>query len=84
VAQHSVFTPRRLARIELTLDAPSPLTGTGSAMVADGQDVAMVRAALVDAQGRRISAQDPQASANITFRYAALVHLALVHLPPRS
>ena len=27
--------------------------------------------------------QDPQASANITFRYAALVHLALVHLPPR-
>ena len=37
-------------------------------MVADGQDVAMVRASLVDSSGRPISAQDPNASANITFK----------------
>lgn len=65
---HSVFTPSSLARIMLTLDAPSPLTGTGSAMVADGQDVAMIRASLVDSNSRPISAQDPKASTNITFK----------------
>ena len=68
VATDSVFTPGNLARIALTLDAPSPLTGTGSSLVADGQDTAMVSAALVDSSGRLIAAQDPQASANITFR----------------
>ena len=29
--------------VVLSLDAPSPRTGTGSALVADGEDVAMVR-----------------------------------------
>ena len=68
MATHSVFTPDGLAGIALTLDAPSPLTGTGSKLVADGQDVAMVRASLVDSTGRPISPQDPKASTNITFR----------------
>ena len=69
LATHSVFTPGALAQMTLTLDAPSQLTGTGSAMVADGQDVAMLRASLVDSHGRLISAQDPKASAtNITFK----------------
>ena len=68
LATHTVFTPGTLARIVLTLDAPSPLTGTGSALVANGQDVAMLRASLVDTHGRPISAQDPKASTNITFK----------------
>jgi hypothetical protein len=34
--------------IELTLDVPSAKTGTGSALLLDGEDTAMVRAALID------------------------------------
>ena len=34
--------------IHLSLDAPSTLTGTGSYVVADGEDVALVRATLLD------------------------------------
>lgn len=68
VATHSIFTPGNLSRILLTVDAPSPHTGTGTALVADGQDVAMVTASLVDSSGLRISAQDPNASTNITIR----------------
>jgi hypothetical protein len=33
------------------LDSPSPLTGTGNALLADGQDAALVRASVVDALG---------------------------------
>lgn len=37
--------------MELSLDAPSVSTGTGSHLVADGEDVAMVRATLFDSAG---------------------------------
>jgi hypothetical protein len=40
-----------VAAVVLSLDAPSKLTGTGEALVADGEDVAMVRATLVDSNG---------------------------------
>ena len=40
-----------LKKIELSLDAPSVSTGTGSTLYADGQDVALVRATLVDGSG---------------------------------
>lgn len=40
------------ASIVLSLDAPSPLTGTGAALFLDGSDVALVRATVVDAAGR--------------------------------
>ena len=43
----STFTSGKAARIVLTLDSPSPRTGTGNALVADGQDTAMVRAEVV-------------------------------------
>ena len=48
---HTVQTGGSAATIRLSLDAPSPHTGTGSAMVADGQDVALVRAELLDVNG---------------------------------
>lgn len=37
--------------IKLSLDAPSASTGTGTHLVADGEDVAMVRATLYDSAG---------------------------------
>jgi hypothetical protein len=37
--------------LKLSIDAPSPLTGTGSALVADGEDTAMVRVTLLDKSG---------------------------------
>jgi hypothetical protein len=39
--------------IELSLDAPSASTGTGTHLVADGEDVAMVRATLFDSAGKK-------------------------------
>lgn len=39
------------AAVRLSLDAPSAATGTGSALYLDGQDAALVRATIVDAQG---------------------------------
>lgn len=48
-------TPGPAVRIQLSLDMPHMLTGTGSSLVADGQDVALVRASLVDAGGRLAS-----------------------------
>ena len=37
--------------IQLTLDAPSTRTGTGSSVYMDGQDVALIRATVVDVYG---------------------------------
>jgi len=39
---HSKLTAGRAVSIRLSLDAPSVLTGTGSSLVADGEDTAMV------------------------------------------
>ena len=39
------------AAVRLSLDAPSAATGTGGALFLDGQDAALVRATVVDAQG---------------------------------
>ena len=38
--------------LSLSLDAPSPRTGTGAALVADGQDVAMVRTRAAPRRGQ--------------------------------
>jgi len=51
VGSHSAMTPTSPVALRLRLDAPSLTTGTGSALVADGQDVALVRAEVVDAAG---------------------------------
>lgn len=64
LASHSVFTQTGLAAsIELELDAPSMLTGTGTHVVADGEDVAMVRATLIDSAGNFAY----NSSENVTF-----------------
>ena len=55
VASYSVFTPGTLAKLELTLDAPSVATGTGSALLLDCQDTAMVRASLIDSNGHLLA-----------------------------
>ena len=51
LATHTKLTTGKAVRLRLSLDAPSVLTGTGSSLVADGQDTAMVRAELLDANG---------------------------------
>lgn len=71
LATHSALTSGSVARIRLSLDAPSPHTGTGSALVEDGADVALVRAELVDSAGRLISPRDPNTNATITFSVAS-------------
>ena len=43
--------PLAASGIVLSLDAPSPDTGTGVALYLDGSDVALVRATIVDANG---------------------------------
>jgi len=39
------------AAVRLTVDSPSPATGTGAALYLDGADTALLRATIVDAQG---------------------------------
>lgn len=51
LAVHSVLTPGPAAAVVLSLDAPDPRTGTGTALLADGHDAALVRATVVDAGG---------------------------------
>lgn len=63
VAFHSITTTGPVAAVVLSIDAPSPATGTGDAVVADGEDVAMLRATLVDAHGVMV----PSADDNVTF-----------------
>ena len=65
VARHTVHTSRGAAvGLALTIDAPHATTGTGAALLLDGQDAALLRATLVDAAGRRA----PLATHNVSFR----------------
>ena len=52
------------AKIVMTINAPSERTGTGTALVLDGQDAGMVSAAIVDSQGNVV----PSYSDIVTFR----------------
>jgi hypothetical protein len=51
VATYVVQTPGDPAKILLQIDAPSAITGTGAAVLLDGQDVALIRATIVDSNG---------------------------------
>jgi hypothetical protein len=53
--------------LALSVDAPSPASGTGGALYLDGMDVALVRAAVVDAGGNVVG----DAALNVTFAVAA-------------
>ena len=63
LATHTVATAGEASKIVTTLDVPNEQTGTGSALVADGQDAGLVRAMVVDAKGNIV----PSSSHNITF-----------------
>ncbi len=63
VATHSRVAPSIATHIVLSIDAPSPTTGTGQRVVLDGHDVALVRATIVDSSGFPVG----HASDNITF-----------------
>lgn len=63
VAETTVVTNMEPAKLLLSLDCPSVATGTGESLFLDGQDVALVRASIVDSTGQ-IS---HMATHNVTF-----------------
>ena len=63
LATHTKFSWGAPASVVLTIDAPSPASGTGSAVYLDGTDVALLRATVVDAAGHRCD----DATLNVTF-----------------
>jgi len=65
-SSYSITTPGSAKSIRLSLDAPSPVTGTGSALVADGEDTAMVRAEILDEKGNLVS-QGKSSFSAVTF-----------------
>lgn len=56
------LTPGAPARVLLSLDAPALATGTGEALLADGEDAALVRASIVDSAGRLCSGASDRVS----------------------
>eukprot|EP00038_Savillea_parva_P002877 m.118596 g.118596 ORF g.118596 m.118596 type:complete len:800 (+) comp10987_c0_seq1:276-2675(+) len=64
VGSHSLLAATTTSQLELVVDVPSPMTGTGSALYLDGQDVAFIRAQLVDAAGTIVRDED----VNVTYR----------------
>ena len=63
VATDTRLTCGKAVALRLTLDCPSAATGTGTSLVLDGQDAALLRAAVVDANGEVVH----MAANNITF-----------------
>jgi hypothetical protein len=52
VATHTRWTTREAASLMISVDVPSPISGTGAKLLLDGQDTALVRASVLDAAGR--------------------------------
>lgn len=67
VSTHTIVAPAAADAIQLSLDVPSPTTGTGTKLILDGKDTAMIGAAIVDSKGNLITWE----SYNITFRVAS-------------
>lgn len=63
VDRHSIATAGTATAMQFTVDAPSAATGTGDAVVADGEDVAMLRVMIVDSTGLMV----PGSTNNISF-----------------
>ena len=63
LASHTVLSPEDPVKLSLTIDAPSASTGTGSALVMDGFDTALLRASILDLNGQVV----PSSSHNVTF-----------------
>jgi len=64
VARTERTTNGKASSLSLSIDAPSAATGTGTSLVLDGQDAALLRAAVVDDAGRVMH----HATNNISFR----------------
>lgn len=64
VATMERHTNGKAAKLELSIDAPAAATGTGTAVLLDGHDAALLRASVVDDNGRVMHL----ATNNITFR----------------
>jgi hypothetical protein len=64
VATAARHTNTRKAALQLSIDAPHPSTGTGSRLLLDGQDAALLRATVLDANGRQMM----RAIDTVTFR----------------
>ena len=58
---HTVETASAAASLRLSVDVPSAATGTGEALLLDGQDTGLLRAEVLDARGVRV----PHASNNV-------------------
>merc|ERR1712045_761990 len=50
-ASHSLLAPGVAVGINLTIDVPSPMSGTGEKLLLDGHDIALLRASIVDDKG---------------------------------
>ena len=62
-AAHTVMTSGVATQIVLSIDAPSAATGTGSALLLDGQDVGLIRAMIADSRGHLVA----DATHNVSF-----------------
>jgi hypothetical protein len=67
LASHTRASWGAPAALALSVDAPSPASGTGGALYLDGMDVALVRATVLDARGNVVG----DAALNVTFSVAA-------------
>ena len=66
LATHSISSWGAAVGLTLTMDVPSLLTGTGSAVFVDGKDVALLRATIVDAQGNVVRDSTPVVTFAVT------------------
>jgi hypothetical protein len=71
VGVHTIIAPGAPAAIRLSIDAPNVSKGTGSALLLDGQDVALLRAEVVDTQGNLVTGTNASSAVNITFAVTA-------------
>ena len=67
LASHAQASWGAPAALVLSVDAPSPRTGTGTALYLDGADVALIRATIVDAEGNTVH---DASSTTVTFAVA--------------
>ena len=67
LATHTEETSGPAVQIRLSLDAPSRESGTGTELVANGQDCALVRAELLDSGGRLVSPRENSTNATVSF-----------------
>jgi len=66
IARDESVTHGAAASMVLSVDVPSPRTGTGQALLLDGQDTALLRLSIVDSTGQLVSG-GVQSATNVTF-----------------